>query len=162
MMSPHLEPEYPPLVSSGFHDIREDDLERTFADPFAAGRGRRNELCGKLRAWLNAVKSVGIPLEVWVDGSFATWKPAPNDVDILCVVDFDLLCALTPEALERFHELFMRDAVKSEYECHVFGIPRGDQERYDEWFDFFGHSRNKMPKGIVRFFLEGRTNEIYG
>jgi hypothetical protein len=155
MMSPHFDSEYPPLFSSGFHDIREEDLERIFADPFVAGRRKRSELCKKFREWLKAVKSVGVPLEIWVDGSFATRKPVPNDVDVVCIADLNHLRSLAPEMNMRFHECFKIDAVKSKYGCHAFPMQRGDQKWYDYWIDFFGHSKGGTPKGIVRFFLNG-------
>jgi hypothetical protein len=143
------------MFPSGFHDISENDLERVFVDPFIVGRHRRKELCGKFREWLKAVKDTGVPLEIWVGGSFVTYKPEPADVDIACIMNVDRVRSLEPTALGYFIRLLKTDAVKLKYGCHVFSVREGNFSDYNYWVDFFGHSRDGAPQGIARIFLGG-------
>lgn len=146
---------YLPMFPKGFHDINEDDIERVFVDPFTVGCHRRKELCGKFKEWLKAVKDIGIPLEVWIDGSFVTYKLEPVDIDILCIMNADKIRSLEPTVRNRLGELLRKSTVKLKYGCHVFPVLDDDLSIYNYWVNHFGHSRSGAPKGIVRIFLGG-------
>ncbi|MCL2219101.1 MAG: hypothetical protein FWC23_01400 [Chitinispirillia bacterium] len=143
--------EYPPLLTGGFCDIAESDFERLFVVPFNSTT--RNGLCAKFREWLAAIKAIPISLEVWIDGSFVTYKPDPADVDVLCILDEVGVNKLSDAEFEQLKRLLKRPVIMAEYGCHVFVIPRGDTGRYDYWLNSFGRSNNGSPKGIFRIFI---------
>jgi len=146
---------YLPLHPDGFRDIAVDDLERFFVEPFGNVGKKRAELCKKFKKWLFEVKSIGVPLIIWVDGSFVTQKPAPEDIDVVCIMDSNNLRNLSLEYKNRLSELFKTRDIKLKYGCHVFPVINGDSKQYAYWIRHFGYGRDRSPKGIFRIFLGG-------
>jgi len=146
--------EYPPLLTGGFCDIAESDFERLFVTPFNSTT--RKELCAKFREWLQAVKAIPIPLEIWIDGSFVTYKPDPSDVDLVCVYNKDEADALDLDHAERFDRLLWLGPMKEQYGCHVIPIPGDDLYLKNIWLNMFGHDRGGMPKGMFKIFVGGK------
>nr|WP_295934552.1 hypothetical protein [uncultured Dyadobacter sp.] len=64
------------------------DLDwNAFEELFIFNR-QRAELLVQLREFISRVSGWQVPgLQVWVDGSFTTLKPHPNDIDLICFVD---------------------------------------------------------------------------
>lgn len=147
--------EYEPLFPAGFHDILESSLEKLFVEPFGSGNERRAALCGGLRAWLGELKGTGVRAEVWVDGSFVTFKPYPNDVDIVCVIDRDSVYKLDYSMRSRLAGLFYIPAIKLGYGCHTFYFLGGDADNFNRWAKRFGCGRDGMPKGIPKILVGG-------
>jgi hypothetical protein len=142
--------EFPPLLTGGFCDIAESDFERLFVMPFNSTT--REGLCAKFREWLGAIKAIPVPLEIWIDGSFVTYKPNPRDIDILCIYDKDDADALGSEYAERLDWLLWIGSVKATYGCHVIPMQRGLVDLYNYWFKMFGYNRSGESKGIFRIF----------
>lgn len=147
--------EYPPLLTSGFCDIAESDFERLFVVPFNSTT--RKGLCAKFREWLAAIKAIPISLEIWIDGSFVTYKPDPRDIDLVCVFSEADARALRPEERKLLKRLLTPSIIKVDYGCHVFPMLRGDRDRYDYWVNMFGHNRSGVSKGMFRIFLEAKA-----
>ena len=72
--------EYEPLFPPGFHNITIDQLEKIFSIPFENSKVRKNYVV-RLEYFLNKLEAIGISFEVWIDGSFATKKVNPADID---------------------------------------------------------------------------------
>ena len=75
-----------PLFQAGFKDIGIDELEDVFVSPFENSE-RRAYLLERFMALIDKFKETGISSEVWIDGSFATKKPEPGDIDMIFFVD---------------------------------------------------------------------------
>jgi len=148
--------EYPALRPAGFHDVGVGDLERIFVEPFEPAGSRRVWLCERFKAWFEAIEEVGIPFELWIDGSFATHKPEPDDIDIVWIFDVKDIKALRPEAEARLDTLLDMNSVKREYACHVYSAIKGDKAMYDYWINQFGYNRSGVPKGLFRIFSGGK------
>lgn len=152
--------EYVPLCPSGFKDIKEDDFERIFVEPFEPRNAKRRELCRMFMEWLQAIKEIGISFELWIDGSFATHKPEPDDIDIVCIVNNDDFQALSGDTKTRARTFLSRDRAKKEYCCHVYPLYKNSKSynydvEYNYWKNHFGHARNGMSKGVFRIFQGG-------
>ena len=75
-----------PMIDSGIKQIGAWQIDQYFLDPFQGGvvdTSRRLYLVRKLTAYLSELKKYGIHIEVWVDGSFVTNKPDPEDIDMV-------------------------------------------------------------------------------
>ena len=81
-----MKEEYPPLLEPSFHDVKSERLEVMFCAPFG-NADRRQYLLQRLRVLMREVQDLGISYELWIDGSYATEKEDPNDIDILFVLD---------------------------------------------------------------------------
>jgi len=79
--------EYSPLFEPGFHEIAVEDLYKLFVAPFNDCT-RRQELTEKLKLFLNKLDDIDASFEVWLDGSFATKKITPGDIDIVIILEF--------------------------------------------------------------------------
>lgn len=97
--------EYPALLDAGMHNMTFSDLESVFVTPFESNE-RRKILLSRLAAFTERLKEVPIDMEVWIDGSFATAKENPGDIDLVVV------CAETdvnnlPQKNKRFWKSYL-------------------------------------------------------
>jgi len=96
--------------------------------------------------------------EIWVDGSYTTQKPEPDDIDILLVIDYAALMKIPEEQLKTVSPLLNRGFVKANYDIDVLLLPENHpdvdySERRSYWRGWFGFDRRENPKGLVRFAL---------
>ncbi|WP_431026512.1 DUF6932 family protein [Klebsiella pneumoniae] len=96
--------------------------------------------------------------EVWLDGSFTTQKPEPDDVDILVVIDFLALNNLPDVLKPTVSTLLNRDYVKLNFNIDVLLLAENHPDLdYDErrsyWRGWFGFDRKENPKGLARVML---------
>ncbi len=66
------------------------DLESVFVTPFESNE-RRKILLSRLAAFTERLKEVPIDMEVWIDGSFATAKENPGDIDLVVAAFFKVV-----------------------------------------------------------------------
>lgn len=143
------------LFEPGFHDIEMDQLEWHFARPFP-NPAHRSTLLKKLRDYLAEVLSLGIPIkEIWIDGSFSTFKPRPQDVDILFVVD-KVELDLMPDDLKQSFQSLLGNRGKIRFDCDAYLTTTDNIPQIAYWEDFFGRDRNRKKKGIPRIMLKGK------
>jgi hypothetical protein len=107
-------------------------------------------LLGGLRAALVALALAG-SRKVWIDGSFASLKPNPNDIDVCyddSSIDFDLL---DPVLLEFDHA---RAAQKQKFGCECFGASWiAEPITQLNFLAYFQFDRLNRPKGILELDL---------
>jgi hypothetical protein len=144
--------EYTPLHQAGFLDIPLSQLDNTFISPFVE-RSRREYLLMRFRSLIEKFMETGLKAEVWIDGSFATQKPDPNDIDIIFFIDGLEANKLSPDLQGILNELNNRTISQIRYNCDVFIIPNHDPNIRSYWRGWFGFSRNEEPKGIVRLYI---------
>ena len=76
-------PDFPALLAPGLHTLTLPALHALAVAPFPLD-SRRQDLFDKLSTWAGAVRSAEVRGILWLDGSFLTQKPGPDDID--CVL----------------------------------------------------------------------------
>jgi hypothetical protein len=148
-----MKQEYPPLFAPGLVEITMDDLERLFVEPFESPWARRR-LVERLRDLIAVLQEIGLSCEVWIDGSFLTFKPEPSDIDMVILSDDESRAKLTVSQCSTLDKLIKnKDRTRYRYKCDLSFCGRHDLKQRDYWFRLYGYSRSKQPKGIARLSL---------
>lgn len=71
-----------PILEPGLHDFELNDISNHFLKNFPNSKTRRLLING-LNEFVAHLSSLGIPIELWIDGSFTTNKENPNDIDLV-------------------------------------------------------------------------------
>jgi len=144
--------DFPALFKPGFHDIRVGEISAVFDTPFESIT--RPDLTSGLLAFIEALLTFGVTCQVWIDGSYATAKTNPSDVDLLIVFDVADIQALSDTKHQELTALLDRVSAKVRYHCDVYFIPDNDAEEAAYWQDKFGHGHDRsISKGIPRISL---------
>lgn len=110
---------------------------------------RRPRLFQQLADYVELARSAGCIDYLLIDGSFVTAKPAPEDIDLVAVLDpqHDLSTDLPPDA---YNALSHKRARKM-FGLDVFAAPEGS-ETLRKWTDLFSQVKGEpnARKGIVR------------
>lgn len=138
-----------PLLAPGLHDIEENDLDNHFLSGFA-GSTTRTQLVQNLKRYLQALRQYGIRFEIWIDGSFATDKRDPNDIDLIVFASEAEVSALPAHTKVSLASLFDRVNIKHALGCDVLFAVAEDQSVRSYWRGWYGFDRNEEPKGIAR------------
>jgi len=144
--------EYQPLHNAGFLDITDAELNRIFLEPFV-DKTRREYLLNRFSALTDKFKETGLSAEVWIDGSFSTFKQDPGDIDVIFFVDENQLNILSADKQRIIIELNNRTHSNIRYNCDVFIVPNQNFNLRSYWRGWFGFSRNEEPKGIIRLYV---------
>ena len=144
--------EYLPLHADGFRDIVEKDLHKVFVAPFAEGVEHRTDLLLNFVQFFKQFKRLGISAEIWIDGSFATYAPDPNDIDIVFFMNQASITDLCDSKQKLYDKLFLnRKFIKTLYKLEVFYARQNNDNDIARWHDLFGHYYDGItPKGIFR------------
>lgn len=147
---------FPPLLSPGFHDFDDAQVKSLCVDAFPKSVRRSMLYCNYIQLMSdvrNINKQFNCFIEVWVDGSFTTEKPEPDDIDILLVIDSNKL-NLVPVMFQPQIEKFLnRQYIKHNYKIDLLLLEHGKDEDRMHWRGVFGYDREDTPKGIVRISL---------
>jgi len=147
-----MKEEFPPLYVPGMHDISIGDINRIFLDSFDV-KDRRTFLIGRFQAFMNRFRKLRIPAEIWIDGSFSTLKPEPNDIDMVIFLNETDVNQLSPANMGILEDLFNENIAISRYSIHLFCVPSSNVTRRHYFEEKFGFSEiNKTPKGIPRIY----------
>ncbi|KYQ97925.1 hypothetical protein AWY96_05175 [Serratia plymuthica] len=146
-------PCFPPLFPPGFHDLDENKIKLLCVDVFPNSVRRSILYCNYIQLMTN-IRSINMQfkcfVEVWVDGSFTTEKPEPDDIDMLLVIDYDQLNLVPPMFQPQVERLLDRPYIKHNYSIDLLLLRNGQGEDRMHWRGVFGHDREDTPKGIVR------------
>jgi hypothetical protein len=135
-----------PLFRFGEHRINEDRLEEIFVAPFE-GSSSRSHLTASLRALIGFVRQIGITCDVWIDGSYATRKHEPSDVDVAIFINPGQIERLSDSGYSQLQLLLDRGLMLERYACDVFVERANDEKRKQYFRELFGkHGRD--AKGI--------------
>lgn len=149
--------EYPPLHPKGIKDIGEEQLYPVFVESFGHGQAHdhRQDLLIRFGQFLNQFKQLGLQTELWIDGSFATQAPDPNDVDVVFFFDPAQVNNLSQDKRDLFERLFnSRRFMKAQYRVEVFYGTVGSALDYQKWQKDFGTCYDDVtPKGIFRLYF---------
>lgn len=149
-----MKEEYLPLLTPGFHNVDEGEIDKLFVDIFPDSHTRRNISIG-LRAVLSILRGTSINYEVWIDGSFTTQKPDPADVNMSIWFDPATIQTLTPKHKTALNELTDTNQTKLRYMCDTYLLPNDDEALRSYWRGWFGFSRKEEPKGVARLLIQG-------
>lgn len=146
--------EYKPLFEKGFKQIALWQLDSTFLEPFEENEHRKY-LIDRLNAFINEFQFLGLEAEIWIDGSFSTHKPEPQDIDVVFLLDQKAVASLDSKKEKLFQELFMkREEVRVRYSLDVYFIDKDDMEDKQKWISTYGFDSRKMnSKGIYKLEL---------
>lgn len=154
-------PDYPPIFPLGFHCLSMADVERMCVDHFPLSVGRRALMNG-LTTFVQRLIDSAVTGEIWVDGSFATEKIEPKDVDVLLRCQGALYNNGTAD--QRAAINWVIDNQKPTLRCDSYVLmeyPEGDP-LYEEglwwhsyWHTKWGFSREEEPKRIIVIPLTG-------
>lgn len=146
--------EYEPLIENGFKQIALWQLDTVFLEPFGENEHRKY-LINRLSAYISEVLSLGLNTEIWIDGSFSTYKPDPQDVDVVFLFDENEIHDLNDRKKQLFEELFLkRELIKARYSVDVYFIDRNDENEKQKWITTYGFDSKKInSKGIYKIQL---------
>jgi hypothetical protein len=155
-MSPPSSPEFPPLFGPGFYLMSAAELRAKCVGGFPLSTSRSGIMDG-LEAVLGKLMQVGVPGELWVDGSFLTHKLDPNDIDLLLRLTNAFVEGVTAEeqaAIEWFIDRERHDTHKCD--CYLWveypqdhGLYWSSVWRGSYWVRQYGFSRGNDLEGIA-------------
>lgn len=115
---------------------------------------QRAELAIQLKEFVSRVTDWKTErLRIWVDGSFSTLKPHPNDIDLVCFVDnvfYESNQAALNSIKRDFPKLdiyFVKDYPTEHPKYFLTNFDRLD------WLHFLTRDRQNKRKGIVNLLL---------
>ena len=140
---------YKPILAPGVHDISEMELDNHFLSAFS-GSTTRAKLIAGLKRYLAALKGIGVKFEIWIDGSFATEKENPSDIELVVFGSESEINQLPVETQHQLVSLFDRVNIKHETGCDVLFAVAENQNLRSYWRGWYGFDRDENPKGIAR------------
>ena len=147
-----MKEEFDALFPPGLHKIDLSDMGKLFVDPFPNSVARPI-ICEKFLSYIERIKSFGFPFTVWIDGSFCTVKPEPDDIDLMLVVNEEQINNIPPKKQQELGNLFNQSYAKSIYRCDVYLTGENDDIKLSYWRGWYGFYRDKVTaKGFA--FLE--------
>lgn len=147
--------EYYPLLEKGFKEIGLWELDKYFLEPFVENEHRKY-LINRFREFLNEFSLLVIDTEIWIDGSFTTNKPEPQDIDMVFIIDRNIVDSLVGKKKELFRQLFFdKEKVKARYSCDIYLVDNGSEKEKEKWIKTFGSEYNDInTKGIYKIILK--------
>ena len=150
-MANYSEPTHPPIFPPGFSEITVDALESSFVAP-GFDTPLRRRLTGQLRAFIMELARIRVHGDVWIDGSYTTRKPHPQDVDIALVMSPAALQALAGEERKQLGYYGDQDGrayVRRRWQVDFYIINAMDRQRVRYWRTLFSNNPDQSnPKGI--------------
>ena len=135
------------FLPAAVHDCTLDEIKGRFGSFQLSDR--RPALFEKLLEFIAEVKSATIAHFLLIDGSFATGKPDPNDIDLVLVlpVEHDL----TGDLSVAEYNVLSKRRVQRRYGFDIVAV-RSETVEYDEAVAFFMQVRHilALRKGILR------------
>jgi hypothetical protein len=144
--------DYDPLLPPGLHDVTEAELDNHFLSAFAESVTRPELIMG-LRAFIAALRRVGVTCEIWIDGSFCTKKVDPNDVDLVVFAAMRDIDQLDPAKQQFFSGLIDRLSARRKFGCDVLFAVTEDINSRSYWRGWYGFDRLERPKGIAKMVV---------
>ena len=134
-------------LPEGVYDCTIDEV----ADRFGGFQGsdRRSQLCGKFTEFMRELKACDFVEAVLVDGSFATSKPDPNDIDVVLVLvaSYDFSTDLPPA----IYNLLAQHRVRIRFGFDIV-VVESASENLEQAVAFFQQVKQRpgVKKGILR------------
>lgn len=145
------------LLPAGLHAYEQDVFLSEFVTAFSTSQTRKL-LYNAFNEILTEISSTFIPTEIWVDGSYATSKTNPNDIDFVMFLSLDDFIQYSNSPV--VHALRTRYSGKLDFYL-ALSINSDTKSKLDEvnfnkavnrrnyWKGQFGFDRQDQPKGII-------------
>ena len=123
------------------------EAEATFR--FGTDTPRRRRLVLRLRRWIELSRAVSAK-RLFVDGSFVTAKPEPNDVDAVVWLPDDFVQLISNADIAAIE---LESMLLTRHPEEIFAAE--DRRDWDDWLEFFGRTREAdgRRKGVVEVEL---------
>ena len=150
-MAVYSEPAHPALFPPGFSEVALESLESVFVGP-GFDTPLRQRLTDQLRGFVMELSRLGVHGDIWIDGSYATRKPDPQDVDLVLPVSPIALHELTEDhraQLGYYGDEEGRAYVRRKWQVDFYIIDAMDRLRVRYWRTLFSNNPDQSnPKGI--------------
>lgn len=147
----------------GIHPYNWSDFEQQFVKDFSDSQNRPF-IYENFKKWIERLLDILPPQYIWLDGSYLTQKPEPNDID--------LVAFYYPEDFQSQEQAFkvqeMINVVSRSYKCDAYfslslehwtpeqkqQLPNDHSIMQTYWMGQFSYDRERRPKGMVQFSQE--------
>ena len=150
-MSTNPKRAFPPIFESGLWKIQLEEIDQVFLDPGFETPLRRR-LAAQLRMFITELKRINVRGDLWIDGSYATKKPEPADVDLALLIPRVVLSAMSDTQLKRLSFLTdkeNREYVRAKWQVDFYVFEASDLKRRSYFIDLFSRNPDKFNrKGI--------------
>jgi hypothetical protein len=137
--------DHPPLLAPGRHYLSLADIESLCVHPFTgSARSCRERLFYALEGFIQSLLQAVIRCDAFIDGSFLTKKPEPDDVDVIVLVEHGIHITLSEDQKQ------VLDAINNEPHFAV-GVDGFALTAYPRDHEYFGTALDG-----------GNPGEIYG
>ncbi len=141
------------LFPKGIHELNFEEVHEKCVASFFPKNDRREHLFVQLTDFLIYFKSLGFaPDEVWIDGSFVTTKPDPDDIDMLVTINMGEVQHL-PRNVQDIIFTEFSSKMREMFECEVLTIPSADTDGITRRLNFFSNlsrSNTYKKKGLIK------------
>jgi hypothetical protein len=138
--------EFKPILPAGIYSMNVDEFKLSFVDRFQSAK--RKLIFDKFLQFLEYILDFDIITELWLNGSFVTEKPEPDDIDAVAFFDKNKLNNLKSTPLISITNIQLI------YLTDIRFIDRDNEELRSYWRGWYGFSRDERPKGFVCLKLE--------
>lgn len=143
-----------PLLGPGRHNMGLTALREVTVTAFPSS-SQRPLLFTALESLAAYLSGLGLPCELWVDGSFLTERIEPNDVDVACVIPaepfetLDVFLQVSVIKLLNGKQKF--DPLLDTYLAMRFDLsdPRYSSDSTRYWSEFWSLDRDNALKGYA-------------
>lgn len=141
------------LLNPGFSEYKLEEVEKIFVKSCLESQTRKNIYNGFL-IWLRQLLDICLPNEIWIDGSFATNKINPNDVDLVYFIEIEDYMK-NKTNIDQLRQL----GLQNNCDTYIAFSPNSllpDElnvefiNKRNYWRGQFGFDREDNPKGIIK------------
>ncbi|MDR7119015.1 DUF6932 family protein [Caulobacter sp. BE254] len=149
-------------LEPGLHDCDPTDIHENLVVAFPTS-GTRAKIFDGYKQHRQELLELGLTVEQFIDGSFASTKNDPGDIDMVCFIDADAVDALDQAQQDKLVALVSGPLTKATHQCDAYFVPRlpvhhpnygafRTQRKY--WMGEFGFDRTDQAKGMLRTIVE--------
>ncbi|MGI5066986.1 DUF6932 family protein [Treponema putidum] len=140
--------EYEPILPAGLHTMNLEKCKELCVNSFCGGQ-QRLFLYGNLCKYIGSLSKISVHFEIWIDGSFTTKKPEPNDIDIVIFAEENDISKLSGQKQGLLYDLINKPEVRKSYSIDIYFAVKNDLDIRSYWRGWFGFTRDEKPKGII-------------
>lgn len=151
-------PDFPGLLPRGFHVLTLPEVRELCVTQFALSETRQ-KLMDNLCELVSRFESLGLSCDLWLDGSFATKKLNPGDIDVVARIPAVWYNEPLDSGIGQFLEWLVQGGPMDELSIDIYMFPdypidspdrELTEERLAYWSDWFGTGRDSSAeKGIM-------------
>ena len=128
-----------------------DQLEDTFLAP-AFDTPLRRRLTTQLRLFVGVLARLGVHGDIWINGSYATKKPDPRDVDVALSISPVALSALPDDQRQRLGYYAAEEGrhhVRNQWQVDFYIFDSTNRRSHEYFRDLFANNPDRAnQKGI--------------